>query len=115
MKILGGATTLDSFLKVYKAIETEFFYPYEWFGSPDKLDCTELPPYETIFSKPRNRNPLEKDFNGYQKLVNGGLDLQGALKNYVFKQFHQQVLKITLIWKKSASNTAWLLSKIFLR
>ena len=80
MKFLGGATTLDSFLKAYKASETKGFFPYEWFDSPDKLDCTELPPYETFFSKLRNHNPREKDFNDYQKLVNGGLDQQSALK-----------------------------------
>ena len=29
MKFLGGATTLDSFLKAYKASETKRFFPYE--------------------------------------------------------------------------------------
>ena len=80
MKLLGKATTLDSFLKAYKASETKSFFPYEWFDSPDKLDCMELPPYEAFFSKLRNNNPLEKDFNYYQKLVNGGLDQRSALK-----------------------------------
>ena len=56
------------------------FLPYDWFASPDKLDCTELPPYEAFFSKLRNHNYLEKDFNDYQKLVDGRLDQQRALK-----------------------------------
>ena len=81
MKFLGGATTLDSFLKIYKASETKSFFPYEWFDSPDKLDYTELSSYEAFFSKLRNHNPLEKDFNDYQKLVIGGLDQKSALKN----------------------------------
>ena len=80
MKFLGGATTLDLFLKAYKASETQGFFHYECFDSPDKLDCTELPPYEAFLSKLRNHNPLEKDFNDYQKVVNGGLDQQSALK-----------------------------------
>ena len=71
MKFLGGATTLDSFLKAYKASETKSFFPYKWFDSPDMLDCTELPPYEAFFSKLRNHNHLE---------VNGGIDQQSALK-----------------------------------
>ena len=38
MKFLGGATTLDSFFKAYKASETKKFFPYEWFDNPDKFD-----------------------------------------------------------------------------
>ena len=33
MNFLGGATSLDSFLKAYKTKETKGFFPYEWFGS----------------------------------------------------------------------------------
>ena len=80
IKFLRGATILDSFLKAYRAKEMKKFLPYDWFASPDKLDCTELPPYEAFFSKLRNHNYLEKDFNDYQKLVDGRLDQQRALK-----------------------------------
>ena len=38
MNILGGATSLDSFLKDYKTEETKGFSPYEWFDSPEKLN-----------------------------------------------------------------------------
>ena len=38
MNFLGGATSLDSFLKDYKTEETKGFYPYEWFDNPEKLD-----------------------------------------------------------------------------
>ena len=48
MKFLGGAITLDSFLKAYKARETKRFFPYEWFDDPDKLDSPKLPPYEAF-------------------------------------------------------------------
>ena len=80
MKYLGGAPTMDSFVKAYKASQTKSFFPYEQFDSPDKLDCTELPPFENFFSKLRNHNPLEKYFNDYQKLDYGRLDQQSALK-----------------------------------
>ena len=80
MKFHGGAKTLNSFLKAYKASEIKSFSPYEWVDSSDKLDCTELPPYEAFFSKLRYHNPLEKDFNDYQKLVSGGVDQQSALE-----------------------------------
>ena len=80
MKFLGGATNLDSFLKTYKASETKGFFPYEWYDSPDKLDCTVLSPYEAFFSKQKILNPLEKDFNDHKKLVNGRLNQQNALK-----------------------------------
>ena len=48
MNFLGGATSLDSFLKVYKTSETKGFFPYEWFDHPDKMQNTELPPYDAF-------------------------------------------------------------------
>ena len=85
MKFLGGATTLDSFLKAYKARETKEFFPYEWFDNPDKLDFPGLPPYEAFFSKPRNNNPRDKDFIDYEKLRKSGLDEQQSLKKLQIK------------------------------
>ena len=85
MQFLGGATTLDSFLKAYKASETKGFFPYEWFDNPDKLDFPELPPYEAFFSKLRNNNPLDKDFIDYEKLRKSGFDEQQALKKLQIK------------------------------
>ena len=82
MKFLGEATTLDSFLKAYKASETKTkgFFPYEWFDNPDKLDFPGLPPSEAFFSELRNNNPLDKDFTDYEKLRKSGLDEQQAVK-----------------------------------
>ena len=44
LNFLGGATTLDSFLKAYRTSETKGFFPYEWFDHPDKMQNTELSP-----------------------------------------------------------------------
>ena len=73
MNFLGGATRLDSFLKAYKTAETKGFFPYEWFDCPQKMSNIELPPYDAVFSKLRNVNPLEKDYSDYQKLLSCGL------------------------------------------
>ena len=66
MNFLGGATSLDSFLKAYKTSETRGFFPYEWFDHPDKMQNTELPhltPFTVIFVavtllKPNTRTML---------------------------------------------------------
>ena len=59
INFLGGATSLDSFLKAYKTSETKRFFPYEWFDHPDKMQNTEFPPYDAFYSKLRSSNPLE--------------------------------------------------------
>ena len=51
MNFLEGATSLDSFLKAYKTSETKSFFPYEWFDCPQKMNNSELPPYDAFFSK----------------------------------------------------------------
>ena len=85
MKFLSGATTLDSFLKAYKASEMKGFFLYEWFDNLDKLDFYKMPPYEAFFSKLRNNNPLDKDFVDYEKLRKSGLNNQQALKKHQIK------------------------------
>ena len=68
INFLGGATSLDSFLEAFETAETKGFFPYEWFDCPQKLNNSELPPYDAFFSKLRNVNPLEKDYSDYQKI-----------------------------------------------
>ena len=72
MNLLGGATSLDSFLKAYKTKETKGFFHYEWFDCPEKLNNNEFPPYDSFFRILRNSNPLEKDYNDFQNLINSG-------------------------------------------
>ena len=79
MNFLGGATTLESFLKAYKTAETKGFFPYEWFDCPHKMNNSELPPYDAFFSKLRNVKPLEKDYSDYQILLGSGLKTEEAL------------------------------------
>ena len=79
MIFLGGATSLDSFLKAYKTAETKDLFPYEWLDCPQKMSSSELPPYDAFFSKLRNVNPLEKDFSDYQKFLSYGLNTEEAL------------------------------------
>jgi hypothetical protein len=85
LNFLGGATSLDSFLRAYKTSETKGFFPYEWFDSPDKLDQTELPSYESFFSKLKNFNPLEKGYNDYKALIDSGSSHEVALKKLRLK------------------------------
>ena len=79
MNFLGGATSLDSFLKAYKTAETKGFFLYERFDCPQKMNNSELPPYDAFFSKLRNVNTLEKDYSDYQKLLSCGLKTEEAL------------------------------------
>ena len=76
MNFLGGATSLDSFLKAYKTEETEGFLPYEWIDNPEKLNNKELHPYESFSSKLRNINPLEKDYNDFENPTTSGLSTE---------------------------------------
>ena len=60
MNFLGGATSLDSFLKAYKTAETRGFFLYERFHCPQKMKNSELPPYnalQRIFQQTSKREP----------------------------------------------------------
>ena len=85
MKFLDGATTLDSFLKAYKTSELKRYFPYEWFDTPNKLDEQQLPSYDDFYSKLKNSNPLDKEFDEYQKLPNTGITEKEALKKLGLK------------------------------
>ena len=85
LNFLGGATSLESFLKAYKTSETKGFFPYEWFNSADKLDQTGLPSYDSFFNKLKNYNPLEKEYNDYKALIKSGSSHEVALKKLRLK------------------------------
>ena len=81
MNFFGGATSLDSFLKAYKTKETKGFFPLflRMVRLPEKMNNKELLPYDSFFSILRNSNPLEKDNNDFQNLVNSGLTTEQAV------------------------------------
>ena len=79
MNFLGGATGLDSFLKASKISETRGFFPYQWFDHPDKMQNTELPPYDAFYSKLRSCNSLEAEYTDYVNLLKSGLITENAI------------------------------------
>ena len=81
----GELPHLIFFFKAYKTSETKRFFPYEWFDSPEKLDAIFLPPYDCLFSKLRNYNPLGKKFTDFTKLLNSGFSQQESLKKLRLK------------------------------
>ena len=60
MKLLGGATTLDFFIKTYKASELKGYFLYEWFDSSIELDEQQLPPGDNFDDKLKNSKTLDK-------------------------------------------------------
>ena len=79
LNFLGGATSLDSFLRAYKTSETKSYFAYEKFDCPQKINNSELSPYNAFCSKLRNVNPLEEVQSNYQKLRSCGLKTEEAL------------------------------------
>ena len=79
MNFIGGASSLDSFLKAYKTEETEVFFPYEWFDNPEKINNKELPLYDSFFSKLRKINPLKKYYNDFENLTTSGLSSEQSV------------------------------------
>ena len=78
INFLGGATSLDSFLKAYKTSETEGFFPYECFDHPNNMQNPELPPYDAFYSKLRSCNPLETEYTNNVNLLKSGLTTEQA-------------------------------------
>ena len=73
MNFLGGAASLDSFLKACKTSETKGIFSCEWFDHPHKMQITEIPPYDAFYSKLRSCNPLEANYTDYVNLLKSGL------------------------------------------
>ena len=80
INFLRGATTLDKILKAYGTYEQKGFFPYECFDDIEKLRHTELPIADAFYSKLKNCNVLETDFNMYNHLLKKGIYSSVALK-----------------------------------
>ena len=79
MKILGGATILESFLKAYQTNKTKTFFPCEWFDRTEKVSNKKIPLYDCFFNILRNEKHLEKDYNDFQYLVESSLSREQAI------------------------------------
>ena len=78
LNFLGGVLVLTRSSKLTKSTKIKGFFPYEWFDNPEKLNNKELPPCDSFFSKLRNINPLEKDYNDFENLTCSGLSTEQA-------------------------------------
>ena len=79
MNFLGGATSLVSFLKAYRTSETKGFFPHEWFDHHEKMQNTQLPPHDALYSKLRSCNPLESEYTDYVNQLKSGLTTEQAV------------------------------------
>ena len=86
MNYLGGATSLESFLKAYKTSERKRFFPDEWFDHPDKMQMTEISPYDAFCSKLRSCNPPEAEYADYVNLLKSGLTTEQAVVKLKFSK-----------------------------
>ena len=69
MNFLVRAKSFDSFLKAYKTAETKGFFPYEWFDCPQKMNNSELPPYDVFFEQTSKRDPPRKELFRLSKIT----------------------------------------------
>ena len=76
---LGGATSINLFLKAYKTSETKRFFPYERFDYPDKMQNTELPLYDAFYCIFRGCSPLEAVYTDYVNLLKNWLTIEQAV------------------------------------
>ena len=89
LNFLGGATTLDNFLKAYGASEEKGFFPYEWFDSFEKLNVSQLPPIDSFWSNLKNHNVLSVDYDKFVQLKNGGMEQDEILNKLRLKKVPQ--------------------------
>ena len=80
LNFLGGSTFLDKLLKSVGTSEQKVFFPNEWFVNIEKLRHTELPIADAFYSKLKNCNMLETDFNMYNCFLRKGISSSNALK-----------------------------------
>ena len=105
----GGATSLDKFMKAYGTSEQKGFFPYEWFDDIEKLRHTELPIPDAFYSKLKNCNVLETDFNMYNCLPKKGTSSSVALKKLGLtsppKGKEQNYQDLRELWKRNHMET----------
>ena len=80
LNLLGGAASLDKFLKANGTSEQKGFFPYEWFDNVEKSRHTELPNADAFYSKLKNCNVLETVLSMYKCSLRKGITSSVALK-----------------------------------
>ena len=109
LNFLGGATTLDNFLKAYGAKEEKGFFPYEWFDSAKKMSETQLPPIESFWSKLKNHNVLSVYYDKFMDCQKRGIEEKEALKKLklktVPKNAEENNRELQNIWERENMNT----------
>lgn len=63
---LAPGTSYSQFLKAFKIEEKIGFLPYEWFNPTEKLQDTDIPGYDTFYSKLKKLNVLEADIRQWR-------------------------------------------------
>ena len=90
LNFLGGATSLDNFLKAYGASEEKGFFRYEWFDSTEKVNETQLPPIESFWSKLKNQNVFSVDYDKFMGCKKRENEENEALKETEIKNISQK-------------------------
>ena len=71
MQYLAPGFNLDTFIKSFSSSsDTKSYFPYKYIDSYDKLWETQLPPYDAFYSKLKQENVLDAEYQQYivQKL-----------------------------------------------
>ena len=113
MNFLGGATSLDSFLKANKTSETKGFFPYEWFDHLEKLQKPELPPYDAFYSKLRSCNALETKYMDHFSLLKSDWPQNKPLSNWNCQSTPLLILRIIFTCNRYGSKNKWAHSRTF--
>ena len=69
MNYLGPGTSYEKCMKAYECATVKSWFPYDWFGTPEKLDFRGLPKYEEWYSKLKGDYVLTREeWEGCQRL-----------------------------------------------
>ena len=65
---LAAGSSYAGFLKAYGCAENKGFFPYEWVDTLEKLEESQLPPYEAFYSNLKNTNIAEEEYKYCQEI-----------------------------------------------
>ena len=74
MQYLAPGFSLDNFVKSYgvggDVSMQKSYFPYEYMDSYDKLKETQMPPFESFYSRLAQENKLESEINDWKRKMN---------------------------------------------